>query len=139
MSAPHYVLDACAVIAFLSGEPGADKVKSLLELAVTSEANVCIHRINLLEVYYDVYKIGGTKQADEVYRKLLSLPITVDERLTDALFFKAGELKATNKFSLADAIAIALAIDLKAWLVTSDHHEFDSIEVKGIAEFLWIR
>jgi len=139
MSAPRYVLDACAVIAFLAKEAGAEKVVDLLIGAAKGDLKLYIHRINLLEVYYDAYKAGGADQADRVYQKMLNLPITIDSNLDGELFRKAGALKATYRISLADAIAISLASQLNASLVTSDHHEFDTIEAVGYLSFEWIR
>jgi PIN domain nuclease of toxin-antitoxin system len=139
MSVPRYVFDACAVIAFLAGEDGADKVKGLLGEAAKGRAEVRMHRINLLEVYYDAYKVGGLEQASRIYQQMLGLPIIVDDGLDDESFRKAGEMKATNRISLADAIALSFAIKLDAMLVTSDHHEFDVIEAAGHASFEWIR
>jgi len=139
VSRKHYVLDACAVIAFLAGEEGADKVKDLLDAAAESMAVIHVHRINLLEVYYDTYKAVGPEQTDTIYKKILDLPISVEDVLDDTLLYKAGELKAMNRISLADAVALALANRLSATLVTSDHHEFDAIEVAGHISFAWIR
>lgn len=46
----NIILDACAVIAFLRDEAGADVVRETL----LNEDNTCmIHLINLCEVYYD--------------------------------------------------------------------------------------
>jgi len=47
--------------------------------------------------------------------------------LTDEVFYEAGKLKATNRISLADAIAIAEANVRDVELVTCDHHEFDDL------------
>ena len=41
--------------------------------------------------------------------------------------------------SLADAMALAQAVDEQAILVTADHHELDVICVDGSVEFLWVR
>ena len=139
MSSECYVLDACSVIAFLTGEEGAERVRDLLDAAVESTAEIHIHRINLLEVYYDTYKAGGSEQADRIYKMILALPISVEDVLDDALLYKAGELKAMNRISLADAVALALASRLGAALVTSDHHEFDAIEAAEHVSFVWIR
>jgi predicted nucleic acid-binding protein len=132
-------LDACAVIAFLTGEKGSDKVRTLLEYAAEGTSELHMHRINLLEVYYDTYKVGGREQADRILEQILNLPITIVDDLDDDLFRKSGELKATSRVSLADALALALAIKLDASLVSSDHHEFDVIQAAGLATFEWIR
>lgn len=43
-----YVLDACAMIAFLKGEPGADVVENAL---LDANSQCMAHAINLFEVY----------------------------------------------------------------------------------------
>ncbi len=40
---------------------------------------------------------------------------------------------------MADSIALGLGKQLKAKVVTADHHEFDKIEEKKSADFYWIR
>lgn len=46
----NYVLDASAMIAFLRGEQGAERVSEVL----SNPGNVCCaHAINLCEVFYD--------------------------------------------------------------------------------------
>ena len=58
-----YVLDACAMIAFLGGEAGAVAV----EKALLEAGSQCIaHSINLCEVYYVVWRKGGEVAADSV-------------------------------------------------------------------------
>jgi hypothetical protein len=44
------VLDACALIAYLRGEPGSDVIEALL---LDPDVPSLIHAINLCEVYYD--------------------------------------------------------------------------------------
>jgi hypothetical protein len=44
------VLDACALIAYLRGEPGSDIIEALL---LDPDVPSLIHAINLCEVYYD--------------------------------------------------------------------------------------
>lgn len=41
--------------------------------------------------------------------------------------------------SLADSIALGLARQMGAKVVSSDHHEFDPVASSGDAEFSWIR
>lgn len=54
------VLDACAMIAFLRDEPGADFVESIL----TDPADRCFaHAVNLCEVYYDFLRSSDIRTA----------------------------------------------------------------------------
>ena len=48
-----YVLDACAVIAFILDEEGADKVENLLSLSSSGKCALYLNKINLLEIYYN--------------------------------------------------------------------------------------
>jgi PIN domain nuclease of toxin-antitoxin system len=50
-----FVLDACAMIAFLNDEEGAQKVEQLLSQGDRTPNTLFIHEINLLEIYYGVY------------------------------------------------------------------------------------
>jgi predicted nucleic acid-binding protein len=63
----EYVLDACGLIAFLSDEEGSEKVESLLKKAERKEHIVYMHQINVLEVYYGIYREVGKDKAEEAY------------------------------------------------------------------------
>jgi uncharacterized protein with PIN domain len=60
----QYILDACALMALLQNEPGADKVAAVINAAHSGKATVTINTINLLEVYYDAYRTHGKEQAN---------------------------------------------------------------------------
>ena len=68
-----------------------------------------------------------------------TMPLKIVDRIDNKLLKETGRIKATEKVSLADAFAAALAIISKARLVTSDHHEFGPLETKGIISPLWFR
>jgi predicted nucleic acid-binding protein len=70
-----------------------------------------------------------------VYR----LPITIIETVDRNLMQAAGFFKINYRVSLADSIALALAQQLDVRLVSTDHHEFDTIEQAGIIKFMWLR
>jgi predicted nucleic acid-binding protein len=134
-----FVLDACALIAFLNKENGFNVVRSVLQKSVDGDVSVFMHKMNLLEVYYDKYRLYGKDYADDIIERLRVLPIVVDTEITDDIFSEAGRLKATYKISIADAIALAEAFVRGGKLVTSDHSEFDAVESDEGIEFLWIR
>jgi PIN domain nuclease of toxin-antitoxin system len=54
------VIDACALIAFLRDEPGADAVRNIL----TGSRTCYVHALNLCEVYYDFWR-ASTENASE--------------------------------------------------------------------------
>ena len=134
-----YVLDACALIAYLSDESGADIVAGLLDEAVADTIGIVMNKFNLLEVYYNYYRVYGETAANEIILEIKQSPIAVIADISDAVFMEAGKLKAAYRISIADSIALAEAIVADGYLVTSDHHELDAIDSKGVAKILWIR
>ncbi|MDR1733101.1 MAG: PIN domain-containing protein [Synergistaceae bacterium] len=135
----HYILDACALIALLKNERGADEVSSIINRAYEGKANISMNKLNLLEVYYDVYRSVGKEMADQVVTELKKHPVTIVSEISDIVFAEAGRLKATYKISLADAIAAAETSTSDGALLTADHHELDIIEQKENILFHWIR
>ena len=134
-----YVLDACAIIASLKNENGADKVENIFISQKKSHDTIIMHKINLLEVYYDVVKRCGEATAKNVLAEIKKNPIKIISQFSNPMFFEAGKLKAKYKISLADSIALSMAYLQKGILVTSDHHEFDIVEQREKISFYWIR
>jgi len=135
----RFVLDACALIALLQDEPGADKVSEVLNAAFAGEADIVMHKANFLEVYYDAYRFRGKEQADLMLAEFKKQPIQINSEITDDIFVESGRLKATYKVSFADSFALAQAIVYGGALLTSDHHEFEAIKGNENIEFFWIR
>ncbi len=130
------VLDACAVIAYLNDEEGAQKVDDLL----AESRPLLMAGINVLEVAYDAVKMTGeTSAASEVVHSIEIIPCRIEWSLTKEILLVAAQFKATNRISLADSVALALAKSRQTQLVTSDHHEFDILDKRGDVSFLWIR
>lgn len=114
----NYVLDSCAVLAYLQDETGADKVENLFG---RSNMDIHIHAVNLMEVHYRFTAFGGDLAADEALSDLASLGIIFHNELPQSLFVRASFFKTRYPFlSLADSICIALGEHLKATVVTSD-------------------
>jgi predicted nucleic acid-binding protein len=135
----QYILDACALIALLMNETGADEVSAMFNQAYRREMKISMNKLNLLEVYYDTYRSHGKETADIMFVAVKELPIMVISDMTDNVFAEAGRLKATYRISLADAVALASTSVSGGMLVTADHHEFDVIEQKEKIQFYWIR
>ena len=134
-----YVLDACAVIAALSNEDGADKVEVAYKEVASGNAKIIVNIVNLLEVYYDDYRVHGKKSADKMVESIMASPTIIVSEINKDIFKEAGRLKATYKISLADAFVLAQTKVVGGVLLTSDHHEFDIVEANESIKFLWIR
>ena len=132
----NYVLDACAMIAYLRGEPGGDIVRGLLN----SSADVCYaHAINLLEVYYDFLRRHGEPTARQALEDLANDGLARRRDMNREYLMEVGRLKAGGRISLADCFCIALALDVGGHVVTSDHHEFDPLVPLRIVPIYFIR
>jgi predicted nucleic acid-binding protein len=131
-----FVLDACAVIAYLRNEDGAEVV----EAALLGD-NVCVaHVLNICEVYYDCLRRGGTAQAEALLEDLSAVGLIARDDIDTFLWKTAAGFKADiRRVSLADCFAMALTDRLNAELMTSDHHEFDAIAAQGICPIRFIR
>jgi predicted nucleic acid-binding protein len=133
---PLVVFDACALIAYLNDEPGADVITSIFQEGVDVE----MAAINLLEIAYDAIRTTGKRTAaNDIINTVLQLPISIRWALDKPLLEAAADWKTKFRISLADSVALALAESRQALLVTSDHHEFDPVEAATAARFLWIR
>ena len=120
------VLDSFALLAFLRGEAGDDKVAALLEKAGERDAALHMTEVNYAEVKYIVLRKDGAARWAGVARDLPTLPIDfhpADRDLADV----AADFKSRFSLSLADAFAAALAKTHKAELVTGDP-EFKAVE-----------
>lgn len=108
-----FVLDASALLALVHAEPGADRVRSVLDRAVISA-------VNLAEVVGRLSEFGGAPE--EIRRRLhaLRLPVVpVDEDLG----YAAGFLRPATRrlgLSLGDRVCLVLAARLGATALTAD-------------------
>jgi predicted nucleic acid-binding protein len=134
-----YVLDACAAIAFLNKEAGAETIAGLIQKAEDKEIYLYMTGIQALEVYYDRIRIKGRDYADTFLDALYASSIKIIGHVSHANIRIAGHLKTRYSLSLADAVACAAAYSLSAVLVTGDHHELDPIEKSEDISFFWFR
>ncbi len=134
--APTHCLDACAVIAYLRQEAGAEVLKEIIE---RSNTFLAMHVCNLGEVYYDFFRDDGLAAAQTAWANALTLPLALRRDADDAFIQRVGVVKVAERVSFADAFALALAERLHVPLITTDPHEFEAIEQKGVFRFLWLR
>jgi PIN domain nuclease of toxin-antitoxin system len=132
----NYVVDACALIAFLRKEEGADKLRNLMKDPGNS---FYMHAINLCEVYYDTCRVSGENKAENLFEDIKQLPIQVIWGLDKNLVKLAGKYKSRYKISFADSFVLALAEKEKSIVISTDHHEFEPIAEKIGPEFYWLR
>jgi predicted nucleic acid-binding protein len=136
----NYILDACALIALVKEEDGADLISGLYEDAQTGDTEITINIVNLLEVYYGFRRERGADYADAILHNIEESIIKIAP-VSKEVLREAGRIKAEHsRISLADAVVLAEACVSGGILLTADHHEMDKIEQSepGI-RFRWIR
>ena len=120
--ADSYVLDTSAILTLWNDEEGADIVERILR----SQANIHVSFMSFMEGRYRLWKNIGKGASDEFSRYLHLLPID-KVGVTDAIFEKAIEIKATSNLSVCDSWIIATAIATDSVLVHKDP-EFDQVK-----------
>ena len=128
------ILDSFALLAYLGGEVGEQRVKEILHDASNGEIRALMSLINLGEVVYITERERGLAKAQEVLALVEQLPIEilpVDHQTALA----AAHIKAQYPVAYADAFAIAAAQENEGSLITGDP-EFEI--VKDIVQIEWI-
>jgi len=130
------VLDSWALLAFYKDEPCAPEVEKLIQQAADKGKPLLLSVVNWAEIHYSLERAGGKAVAERVAEQIAELPIQVVGVGDDLKAARtAATFKASNKMSLADAFAAALAKEKKAELVTGDP-EFKPLE--GQIKIHWL-
>jgi ribonuclease VapC len=107
------VLDASAVLALLKREPGAERVRAVLDRAA-------IGAVNAAEVQSKLVDLGLSRDAAAARIRFLGCPIPA---FSEDHAIEAGSLIEQTRslgLSLGDRACLALAIDRKATVYTTD-------------------
>jgi ribonuclease VapC len=128
------LFDSFALLRLFYGEPGADRVRDLLEDAVRTGTPRYISAINVGELIYIVQRRSGEQAKLGMLVKLQTLDIRILPCPNEPIF-RAAELKARFPMSYADTFAAVSAIEHEAALVTGDP-EFRQVE--HLVRIIWI-
>lgn len=129
MATPQAVIDTEPLIAYLYDEPGASTVATIIENAETAIATVIAS-----ELLYKVARLEGEAgqptpdsllAAERDIRALTRLGVAIEP----APWRLAGEIKAHGGLSLADAHAVALAVDRDVKLLVGADEDFADLPV----------
>jgi predicted nucleic acid-binding protein len=134
-----FILDACAIIALLAGEQGAENVRKLIQDAIEDKITIKMNQINLLEVYYHICKVYNQDEANKAIKKLKEFPIEIIVGLNEKVFNEAGRIKSTYKIPLGDSIVVAECIIRDGILVTSDYKDLAKFEKTENIKIDWFR
>lgn len=128
------VFDSWAVIAYLEGEPAAERVANHIADAHDDGIPLFMSVVNAAEVWYIIAREASVADAERSILQLRQLGIDfVDVNWT--LAHEAGAYKSKHKMSFADCFAAALAKHKKAVLLTGDA-EFKQVEKEVAIDWL---
>ncbi len=130
-----YLFDSHALLAFFQGEAGSEEVSKILTQALKQNIDRLICIINLGEIIYMTKRRFGDAKKLEILTRIHSLGVTVIS-VSDAMVYRAAELKSDHSISYADCFATACAMEYSATIVTGDP------EFKKVADLIpikWIR
>ncbi len=111
----RYVIDTSALLAWLQGEPGGGYVASLFS------ESCALGAVNLAELVTKLVDEQHTA-AEKIGQQLRTLGIEICP-LTESQGITAGVLRQTTRskgLSLGDRACLALALELKACVLTAD-------------------
>ena len=116
---PASVFDSFALLVFLFGQKGKDRVAHRLEAAALQGHLIRMAAPNWAEVRYMIERKQGAVAWAKLRPRLVALPLEIvplDRDRAEA----AGALKGKHAMSLADCFAAALAIETGIDLYTGD-------------------
>jgi PIN domain nuclease of toxin-antitoxin system len=123
-----YLLDACALIAFLNDEAGAEQVEAAL-----NQQDCYVHAINIYELYKDcLATTDSVDDAKSLLVELESLGLQRIERLEDTVLLLAATIKLQYKMAIPDAFGVATAIERRLIFLTSDAGELTAPRDAGM-------
>jgi predicted nucleic acid-binding protein len=125
------VFDTEALLIFYLDEPGADKVRELLEKTQEGEKAGYLNIVNLTEFNY-ILERHNPGLAQEKERNLRAFGLEIVPVLDNGLWRVAADIKAGHPLSLADSFAAATAKTKGAKLVTGKDEEYDGVGVSLI-------
>ncbi len=122
LSSTRIVLDTSALLAWIEGEEGAQRVRAVLD----SGSEVYIPWPVLMETFYITAREGGDDKALRRYAIIKQLPVQFLNEMNESTLLTAARLKAKHTVSIADALIAAYAAQLDAVLLHKDP-EYDSL------------
>lgn len=117
MNGDRFVLDTSALLAFMTGEEGADTVERIL---LGKENRLFIPWAVLFEIYYVTKRTRGDKDADKRFVLIKELPVSVLWNMEEPDVLTSARIKAQFRVSFADSIIAATALRQDAILVHKD-------------------
>ena len=131
-----YVLDSFALLAYLGGEDGRERVQSVLEDAAARRHQAYLSLINLGEVLYITERERGLIEARRTLGAVDQLPLQI-VGVSRSTVLAAAHIKARFPIAYADAFAVVTAQGHQAVVMTGDP-EFEPLVDAGLIAVAWL-
>jgi len=128
------VLDSFALLTYLGGEEGMERVRDILVEASMEHCRIVHSVINLGEVLYITEREVGLPQAQAVLASVEQLPIEILPATKESVL-AAAHIKANYPVAYTDAFAVVAAIESGGTILTGDR-EFEQVE--GLVKVEWL-
>jgi predicted nucleic acid-binding protein len=130
-----FVLDASAILRFLDGEAGVERIKEIFRGALRDEWKVVVSAVNWGEVVGKLHKRHGPATAanrtDRLLRKRLEVVPATASRAA-----RAGIIKVDRNIPYADAFGVELAGDSADHVLITADFDFKPAAQHIAIEFL---
>jgi predicted nucleic acid-binding protein len=133
---PTYVLDSFALLAYLEGEAGMPRVRSVLGGAEARRYRVYLSLINLGEALYITERERGPIEARRALGAIDQLPLEIVD-VSRSTVLAAAHIKAQFPISYADAFAVVAAQHRGGAVMTGDP-EFRPLAAAGVVAVEWL-
>ena len=129
-----YVFDTETIIAYLYSEPGHEAVAQQLTAVRDGDAEGLLTETNAAEVFYLVARFESSEESPtDSSRRAADRDLHALQRLgveiRRADWRAVGEIKAAGHISLADAHAVALAVETDGTLLVGGDDDFADLPV----------
>jgi predicted nucleic acid-binding protein len=133
-----YVLDASAILRYLDGETGAERVSQIIKGHLAGTHRVVVSAIHWGEVAGIVSKRHGRGKMEDALSRLVAfgfemVPVTADRAVKSAL------IKVERKIPYADAFGVELAGDSAEHVLVTADFDVKAAEDDVRIEFLPVK
>lgn len=130
-----YALDASAILRYLDGEAGAERVKQIIKGHIAGECRVAVSALHWGEVAGIVCKRHGREKMEDALSRLSAfgfemVPVTAERAVKSAL------IKVERKVPYADAFGVDLAGDSPDHVLVTADFDVKAAENDVRIEFL---
>lgn len=130
-----YVLDSSALLRYIDGEAGADRVEAVLKECVRGQAQARISALQWGEIAGNLHRRVESARVQQILNNLLPSEIEVVPAGADRAV-RSALIKIEKRIGYADAFAIDLAMDSPESVLLTADYGFKAAESSVKIEFL---